>query len=347
MVHRQAAEPAVAGVHAEVERRADRAPQVVAVGEAHRARAPRGAARQDPAVQGIEVVLPQERQVGLAHRHVVGLADHERRLRTLDLGVELARRQPGVERVDDGAELHQGVERDHVLEPRRLGDDDVPTAAHSPRGETARAPRRLRLELLVGQLDTAGDQGHPVGAGLGALGEPVVEDHLADAARRSQPGIIPNMPIRHKQAPPSRTALCAHRVAQRGRVRGHPVREGRRDREDHHQPARRAERLPPPDAGRAPRRLQPRPRRPRRRLDHLHRGRRPRRSAPAVTSGSAATTATSATTRSLSRAWDASTSATSTSRSAASRSRWWRWSRDTPSGGGHILHLVCDLTIAG
>ena len=129
-------------------------------------------------MQGVEVVLPEQRQVGFAHRHMLGLADHERRFRALDLGVELVRRQPGVERVDDGAELHQGVEGDDVLEPRRLGDDDVPAAAHSPRGEATRRPRRLRLELLVGQPDAAGDQGHSVGAGLGALREPVVEDHL-------------------------------------------------------------------------------------------------------------------------------------------------------------------------
>ena len=59
-----------------------------------------------------------------------------------------------------------------------------------------------------------------------------------------------------------------------------------------------------------------------------------RRSAPAVTSGSGAMTATSATTRSLSTVWGGWTWATSTSRSAACRSRWWRWSRATPWAAG-------------
>ena len=45
------------------------------------------------------------------------------------------------------------------------------------------------------------------------------------------------------------------------RVRGHPLRTGRGDRQDHDQPARGPQRLPPADAGRASRRLHPRPRR--------------------------------------------------------------------------------------
>ncbi len=44
--------------------------------------------------------------------------------------------------------------------------------------------------------------------------------------------------------------------------------------------------------------------------------------------------------------WGASTSPTCTCRSAGCRSRSWRWSPGYAIGGGHVLHLVCDLTIA-
>ena len=71
-----------------------------------------------------------------------------------------------------------------------------------------------------------------------------------------------------------------------------------------------------------------------------------RRSAPAATSGSAATTATSATTRSPSRASAASTSATCTSRSAALPKPVLAAVAGYAVGGGQILHLVCDLSIA-
>ena len=150
MVQRQAAEPAVLRVDAEVERRADRAPQVVAVGEPDRARAPGGAAGQDPAVERIEIVLPQQRQVGLGHRQVVVGLQHERRLRALELGLELSRRQRRVERIGDRSELHQRVEEDDVLGACRARQDDRGTAAHSPAPPAVappasprpRAPRR-------------------------------------------------------------------------------------------------------------------------------------------------------------------------------------------------------------
>ena len=82
---RQAAEPAVGGLDAEVERRADGAPEVVAVGEADRARAAGGAAREDPAVQGVEVVLAEERQVGLGQAEVGRAVDGQRRLGAIEL----------------------------------------------------------------------------------------------------------------------------------------------------------------------------------------------------------------------------------------------------------------------
>ena len=61
-------------------------------------------------------------------------------------------------------------------------------------GEAARDPGRLRLELGVGDLGAVGDQRGAVGAALGSLGQPVVEFHRLD--------IVPIMPKRHKDAPP-------------------------------------------------------------------------------------------------------------------------------------------------
>ena len=72
MEQRQAAEPAVGGLDAEVEGGADGAPEVVAVGEADRPRAAGGAAGEDPAVKRAEVVLAEQRQVGLGQAQVRG-----------------------------------------------------------------------------------------------------------------------------------------------------------------------------------------------------------------------------------------------------------------------------------
>ena len=66
VAQRQAAEPAVVRVDADVEGRADGAPEVVAVGEADRAGLAGAAAGQDPAVDLVHVVLAEQRQVGLA-----------------------------------------------------------------------------------------------------------------------------------------------------------------------------------------------------------------------------------------------------------------------------------------
>ena len=46
------------------------------------------------------------------------------------------------------------------------------------------------------------------------------------------------------------------------------------------------------------------------------------------------------------RASAGSTCSTCRSRSGARPSRWWPWSAGYAIGGGHVLHVVCDLTIA-
>ena len=59
------------------------------------------------------------------------------------------------------------------------------------------------------------------------------------------------MPKRHKDAPPEEDLYAPIEWQQRRRVRGHPLRDGRRDRQDHDRPARGPQRLPAPDPGRA------------------------------------------------------------------------------------------------
>ena len=54
------------------------------------------------------------------------------------------------------------------------------------------------------------------------------------------------MPIRHKDAPPEDDLYAPIEWTARGRLRGHPLRARRGDREDHDQPARRPQRLPAP-----------------------------------------------------------------------------------------------------
>ena len=112
------------------------------------------------------------------------------------------------------------------------------------------------------------------------------------------------------------------------RVQGHPLRGGRRrDRQDHHQPARGAQRVPAGDADRGLRRAGEGAARTRGRRDRPHR-RGParvllrRRPARPRRHGLRARAA---------RRSGASTSPTCTSRSAGCPSRWWRWSRATRS----------------
>ena len=130
------------------------------------------------------------------------------------------------------------------------------------------------------------------------------------------------------------------------RYRRYRVPHRRRHREDHDQPARDAQRVPPADAVRAARRLQRRPATTTRSASSSSPARATWRSAPAATSASAATTATSATTTSRARASAGSTCSTCRSRSAGRPSRSSRWSPGYAIGGGHVLHVVCDLSIA-
>ena len=103
---------------------------------------------------------------------------HERRLRALELGVELGGASRGFSGWATAPSFIRAWRRMTYSAPRLRRWRPFAAAAHSLRGEPARGPRRLGLELLVGEPDAAGDQRHAVGAGLRALGEPVVEDHL-------------------------------------------------------------------------------------------------------------------------------------------------------------------------
>ena len=92
-------------------------------------------------------------------------------------------------------------------------------------------------------------------------------------APRSRPG--PGAWPRRREVQDATTDTVVSRrrandVADRRRVPGHPLRDGprrtrRRDREDHDQPPRGPQRVPPGDRDRAVRRVHPRPRGPRRR----------------------------------------------------------------------------------
>ena len=89
-------------------------------------------------MERVEVVLAEQRQVGLGQPEVGLPVDRQRRLGALELGRALGLGEPGVERVGDRAELHQGVQDDHVLEPGGELDRHRRPAARPPRGEPAR-----------------------------------------------------------------------------------------------------------------------------------------------------------------------------------------------------------------
>ena len=102
-------------------------------------------AGENPAVDPVEVVLAQQRQVGLGHRQLVVVPDDEERLRPLELGLELGGREAWVEGVGDRAQLHQRVKDHDVFRARPSPDHDRRPAAHAPRGEAPGCPGRLLL----------------------------------------------------------------------------------------------------------------------------------------------------------------------------------------------------------
>ena len=133
----------------------------------------------DAAVDRPEVVLAEQRQVGLREPEIGRAVDAQDRARIGELSLDLAIGEARVDRVRDGAELHQRVHEDHVLEPGGQHQRDGRVAAHATGRQPPRGRGRLALELGVGERRPVGDQGAAVGAGQGALGEPVVEQHLS------------------------------------------------------------------------------------------------------------------------------------------------------------------------
>ena len=335
------------GLDADVEGGADGAPEEVAVGERRPAAASPGC-RWSGSGSGGRPCRARRAAAGrprsgsarpASSRSTAGSLGGEHR-RPLGLGQPRAQRQQRPPRASSA--------RGAARPARGAGacvSAAIAAAPHAVGGEPARDPGRLRLELGVGHLGAVGDQRGAVGTALRSLGEPVVELHVGSL---KWPGyrcrIMPETP----QGRPARGgALRADRVASAsGDYEDIRYETRRRDREDHDRPARGPQRLPAADADRAPRRVRAGARRPRGRRDHLHRRRRPRPSAPAATSGSAATTATSATTRSPSRAsagfhvGDLHVQIRRLPKPVVAMVAGYA------VGGGHILHLVCDLTIA-
>ena len=198
-------------------------------------------------------------------------------------------------------------------------------------GEPAGDPGRLRLELGVGDLGAVGDQRGPVGAALAisARASRRVSSHAAACGGRRWLS-CPIMPHHATRTPrPRRSSTRRSSGPPARRVRRHPLREGRRDREDHDRPARGPQRLPAADPGRA---LAPPSscarEDPEVGVDHPHRrrrqglllGRRPERPRRQRLHGERGRLASAA-----------STSPTCRCRCGGCRSRWSRWSPATRS----------------
>ncbi len=200
-------------------------------------------------------------------------------------------------------------------------DPDAVAGADAAAGELARRPRGLPQQLRVGQ---AVDRG-AIRMARGRAREPGVDEH----GRQSS---LPRMSvtwtaageyddIRYELSGDGIAKITINRPEVRNAFRPQTLfelreafdaRAGRPDRR-RHRPHRRGRRWP---------------------------------SAPAATSASAATTATSATTPSPGRASGGSTSSTCRSRSAGCPKPIVAMVAGYAIGGGHVLHVCCDLTIA-
>ncbi len=198
VAERQAAEPAVLGLDADVEGRGDGAPEEVAVGEADRIGRAGAAAGHHPwqATSSMSCSPSSGRSASVwvsspaSSRSTAGSS-----------AAITAARSSAESRGPSGSSTaptfirawtittcsRRGCIVIATVEPRR-----TPWAV-----EAARHPGRLRLELGVGDLGAVGDQGGALGAALRSLGQPVVEFHRRD--------IVPIMPKRHKEAPPEET----------------------------------------------------------------------------------------------------------------------------------------------
>ena len=166
VAERQAAEPAVGRVDADVEGRADRAPEEVAVGEPDGVRGAGAAAGQHPACDVVHVVLAEQGQVGLGLGQLTRLDEVDARVFGGDdhrvlLGAELGR-----QRQSRRPQLEQGVEEDDLLAPRVHGQGGGRAAPHAVGGEAPGDPGDLGLQLGVGDLRAVGDERHPVRAAL-------------------------------------------------------------------------------------------------------------------------------------------------------------------------------------
>ncbi len=128
-------------------------------------------------MDGVEIVLAEQRQVRLGTTHIAGLRDDEHRTGALELGFPLWGRQPRVQRLGDRAQLHQRVKEDHVVDAHGELQGHSGPEPDAVSGQPPGSRGGLGLQLLVGEMAPFDDQCHAVGTCLGALGEPVVQDH--------------------------------------------------------------------------------------------------------------------------------------------------------------------------
>ena len=148
-MERQAAQPAVRGRHADAHAGADRAPQVVAVGQLDGGRLAAGAGRVDHAVHVVGVEVLAELDIGAAARpRARPRSAPPARGATLSSSRSMSGAgRARVERNGSRAELRERVQQDHVI-GRGLQDEGHPVARRDARaGHPAGHGARLALEL--------------------------------------------------------------------------------------------------------------------------------------------------------------------------------------------------------
>ena len=144
----------------------------------------------------VHVVLAQQRQVGLGLGQLAGVVELDRRLLAGDhRGALLGAVSCGPSGSRTAPTFISAWTRTTCSRRGCMRQGDGRAAADAVGGEPAGDPGRLGLELGVGDLRAVRDQRGAVGAALRSLGKPVVEFHRAGIS-------LPIMPQRHKDAPP-------------------------------------------------------------------------------------------------------------------------------------------------
>ena len=190
MVQRQTAQPQIGRRDSDADPGADRVPELVPVCELDRLGPPARARRVDDAVDVLGLHALVEVDPGRFGRfeRVARGPENDARRETGDEALELGAGEAGIERGHDRTQLHERVQQHHVLRRGLERKRHAIVPADAEPGQPGRRFARAHVELAVRDGLIARDQRDVVGDRLGRGGKPAVDLHELSKAL-SLPGM--------------------------------------------------------------------------------------------------------------------------------------------------------------